>query len=126
MKSFVIALFIGVMLVCGSMLYMWNLEEQTEDMLEINSQISQSIERDDYSGAMGKIEELSEKIESFEDFFLATGNHIEIDNIKSSLAELEVFAEYEMKGDSLAKANVLEFMILHLPESVRFRIGNVL
>lgn len=126
MKSFVIALIIGFLLVLGSVFYMAELERQTENMAEINTKILQMISEDDYVLAMRCIKELSEEIENFEDFFLATGNHMEIDNIKSNIAELKAFAQCEIKSDSLAKANMLEFMILHLPESVRFRVGNVL
>ena len=126
MKSFITAITIAVILICGSLFYSKHLENESRSLLRINGNISDAILKDDYPSAEMYIDELEDNIDSFEEFFLATGNHAEIDSIKTNLAELRSFSKGGMKWDALAKTYVLDFLLSHLPENMRLKIGNIL
>lgn len=126
MKSFVTAIIIAVILISGSLFYSKHLEKESLALLNLNGNITDAINSDDYLSAEAYINEFSDNIDSFEEFFLATGNHAEIDSIKTNLAELRSFAKGGMKEDALAKTYVLDFLLSHLPENMRLKIGNIL
>ncbi len=126
MKSFITAIVIAALLISGSLFYSKYLEKESYALLEINSKISDAISSDDYTLANFYITEFSNTIDGFEEFYLATGNHTEIDCIKTNLAELRSFAKGKMKEDALAKTYVLDFLLTHLPENMRLKIGNIL
>ncbi len=126
MKSFITAIIIAAILFSGSIIYTKKLYSESQKLLDITHQIYDSLNNDDYIGAKDSIDELHDMVSDFESFFLATGNHIEIDNIKMNLSELRSFAEGGMKSDALAKTYVLQFLLEHLPESMRLSIENIL
>lgn len=126
MKSFVVALVIAVTMVGGSIFYSHSLEDRSKSLRGQCYEIENALKDCDFTSAKENIKKLEDNVESFEDFFLATGNHIEIDNIKINLSELRSFTEQEMQGDALAKTYVLEFLFEHLPETMKVRIGNIL
>lgn len=126
MKSFITAIAIAAILISGSLFYSKHLEKESAGLLEINSKITDAITSDDYATANFYIDEFTDTVDGFEEFFLATGNHAEIDSIKTNLAELRSFAKGRMKEDALAKTYVLDFLLTHLPENMRLKIGNIL
>ena len=112
-------------LILGGFLYSNNLVQESEHLSYLNRNIIASLEKENYDKAQTQINELTRQVEEFKVFFLATDNHIEIDNIKLNLSELQAFAENEMQGDALAKAKVLEFLFSHLPENTELKLGNI-
>ena len=125
MKSFIIALFLGAFLLVSSKIYIAKLESASQKLLDINASISQSIENEDFSAAADSTKKLSDELSDFETFFAALGNHQEIDNIETSLAELESFIDGEQKYDALSKTNVLTFLFEHLPKNSKLKIENI-
>ena len=125
MKSFIIALFLGAFLLVSSKIYIAKLESASQKLLDINASISQSIENEDFSAAADSTKTLSDELSDFETFFAALGNHQEIDNIETSLAELESFIDGKQKYDALSKTNVLTFLFEHLPKNSKLKIENI-
>lgn len=125
MKSFLLAIAIAMALILGGFLYSNNLVQESEHLSYLNRNIITSLEEENYDKAQMQINELARQVEEFKVFFLATDNHIEIDNIKLNLSELQAFAKNEMQGDALAKAKVLEFLFSHLPENTELKLGNI-
>ncbi len=125
MKSFLLAIAIAMALILGGFLYSNNLVQESEHLSYLNRNIITSLEEENYDKAQTQINELTRQVEEFKVFFLATDNHIEIDNIKLNLSELQAFTENEMQGDALAKAKVLEFLFSHLPENTELKLGNI-
>lgn len=126
MRSLVTALIIAALLILGSEIYMVRLENTSEELSEINTEVFEAINNDDYETALGHIDELSEKMDSAEMFFGAMGNHEETDKINMSIAELRGYAEEERRADAAAKCRVLRFLFGHLPENSRLKIENIL
>lgn len=126
MKSFIITILIGAVMVTGSILYARHLEKEADSLLGITKEIKSAINNDDYENAEKHIDKLNKRVNKFEKFFLATGDHIEIDNIKIHLSELKSFNGHNMKSDALSKVYVLEFLFSHLPHNSQVRMGNIL
>lgn len=126
MKSFITTLIIAVTLITGSFLYTGHLRTESEKLLDITLTIKTSVLNENYARAKEELTNLTHKVSDFEDFFLTTGDHLEIDNIKINLAELKSFIYHRKKTDALSKIYVLEFLFRHLPESSRLCIGNIL
>lgn len=126
MKSFIVTLIIGAVMVTGSIFYAQHLKTESGKLTDITKDIKTSINNEDYETAAKEIDKLDKYVNKFEKFFLATGDHLEIDNIKIHLSELKSFNKHEMKSDALSKIYVLEFLFTHLPHSSQLRIGNIL
>ena len=126
MKSVIITLIIGAAMIGGSILYSSYLDRESKKRSHITSDIKTCVLNDDFNKAQEKISELNKSVEHFEKIFLATGDHIEMDNIKIHLSELKSYAEYRKKSDALGKIYVLDFLFEHLPRNSQIRIGNIL
>lgn len=126
MKSFLSAMIIAILLVWGSGSYMSELESISMELYDVNSSAYDSIEAEDYQAAEADIDEIYSVLEKHHMFFAAMGNHTELDNIKTNLAELEVYTKSREKYDALSKCSVLSFLFEHLPANSRLRIENIL
>lgn len=126
MKSFVITVIIGICMVTGSIFYTNHLKSESDKLSDITDQIKICVKNDDYNGATQQLDQLKKCVDKFEKFFLATGDHIEIDNIKINIAELDSFIKHEKKSDAISKVYVLEFLFSHLPHNSEVKIGNIL
>ncbi len=126
MKSFVITVIIGICMVTGSIFYTNHLKSESDKLSDITDQIKICVKNDDYNGATQQLDQLKKSVDKFEKFFLATGDHIEIDNIKINIAELDSFIKHEKKSDAISKIYVLEFLFSHLPHNSEVKIGNIL
>ena len=126
MRSVIITLIIAVGMVSGSVMYASHLKEQSEMLSEITKDIKDDIINENYSSAAAGIKRLDKNVSRFEKFFLATGDHIEMDNIKTNISELKSYTKHKMKGDAMSKVYVLEFLFEHLPHNNQVKIGNIL
>ena len=126
MKSFITALAIAAALISGSLFYMSKLETASDELSDINKAITANLTRDEFKSAYENIKKLRDELERVEPFLAMLGNHEEIDNIESNLAELEHYTEGEHKVDAIAKTGVLSFLFEHLPKNSRLKIENIL
>ena len=126
MRSVIITLIIAVVMVGGSVMYASHLKEQSEMLSEITKDIKDDITNENYSSAADGIKRLDKNVSRFEKFFLATGDHIEMDNIKTNISELKSYTKHKMKGDAMSKIYVLEFLFEHLPHNNQVKIRNIL
>ena len=94
--------------------------------MQIIDDIEICINNDDFKTAAEHIEKLSNEISDFEPFFLATGDHAEIDNIEINLSELKSLTEGELKSQALAKVYVIKFLFKHLPQNTFLSFENIL
>lgn len=126
MRSLIITLIIGTVMIGGSILYTSHLSDCSEQLSDIAEKIEYQIKKDDFGSANKFIKKLNKEVDKFEKFFLATGDHLEMDNIKINISELKSFSEHKQKSDALSKVYVLQFLFEHLPHNNRIRIGNIL
>lgn len=126
MKSVVVSVIIAIIVIAGSLFYTSSLEKVSEELIEINKQVSERIEAEDYSGANSEIERLSGYLDSRRAVLDAIGNHEEMDNIEMNLSELEEYTKGEKKTDALSRCRVLDFLFEHLPLNYKLKLENIL
>lgn len=126
MKTFVITLIMGIFMVCAGNIYTYRLENESRMLTGLTTEIESAIKNDDFDTAGNFLEELDNDVKKFEKFFLATGDHLETDNIKINISELKAFIHCGEKSEALSKTYVLEFLFSHLPNSSHINIGNIL
>ena len=126
MRSFIIALLIALTLILAGASYNHNLIEESNHLSHLNDNIIVSLENENYNRAQMQIDELSKQVEKFKIFYFMTDNHTEIDTIKLTIAELEIYTRKKEQTDALAKANSLAFLLRHLPENTEIKWGNIL
>lgn len=126
MRSLVVSIAIGIIMVAGSIFYTQHLENLSEQMLEINESIGRSIHENNFESASIKTEELHKLMDGKRMVMEATGNHEELDEIEMNLFELESYIDAKNSADAAAKCNVLEFLIEHLPKNFKLKIENIL
>ncbi len=125
MRSFILAVTIAIALIIAGAFYSHNLIEESDHLSHLNDNIIVSLEDKNFNRAQAQIDELARRIEKFKLFYFMTDNHAEIDTIKLSLAELEIYTRKEEQIDALAKANSLSFLLSHLPENTALKWGNI-
>lgn len=125
MKSFILAMTLAFALVFTGLLYSHNLVEESNHLSHLNDNIILSLENENYSRAQMQLDELNKRIEKFKVYYFMTDNHIEIDNIKLCIAELEIYTKKKQQADALANANSLAFLLDHLPENTELKWGNI-
>jgi hypothetical protein len=125
-KSFITSLVIAAILITGGIIYTTQLSKKSNNLMQIIDDIEICINNDDFKTATEHIEKLSNEISDFEPFFLATGDHAEIDNIEINISELMSLTEGELKSQALAKVYVIKFLFKHLPQNTFLSFENIL
>ena len=126
MKSFIVAVFIGVFMIVGCILYMKEVEDVSDKLKNLNEEVIVFLENDDFEGAKqahGRVESfLEEKLI----MLAATGNHEELDQMQIYLSQVCEYIEERQKGDALAFCESLDIMFKHLPKDYRLKAENIL
>ncbi len=125
MKSFLLTIFLGILLVIGSTLHMYKLKSSAEELIDCNDTLTEQLYNSDFEGALSSIDTLHEKICEIEPFYESLGDHTEINIIEQNLAELKSFTEGEQKYDAISKAYVLSCLFEHLPKNLQLRLENI-
>jgi outer membrane murein-binding lipoprotein Lpp len=126
MRDFVIAIVLAVVVVSGSMLYSSHIDKVSREMAETNQKIEQSLREDDFEEAKKGVEQLSAYIDKKKFTLAATINHEMIDKIEIYLSELNQYIEGENKVDALARTDVLDVLLEHVPQNYKLKIENIL
>lgn len=126
MRSLVVSLVIGVAIVWGSVAYTARLESLSKEMLAVNSQIMDYIEHEEWDKAEAKIQYLYNFVNDRRMAMEATGDHEVLDKIEMNISELIAYNDAEMKADAMAKCQILDFLITHLPKNFKLKIENIL
>lgn len=126
MKSLIISLIIGALIVWGSVEYTSGLEKISGQLASDSREVRRLIESEQFGEALTGVDEIDFYLEQKRAVMDATGKHNEMDEIEMNLAELRVYTESGNKADALAKCDSLEFLFEHLPKNFKLRIENIL
>lgn len=126
MKSFIIAVSIGVVMITGCILYMVRVEKISENLIDLNKEIISSLEKEDYEGAKHALKGASDYLEKELIMLAATGNHTELDQMQIYISQISEYISEKHKGDALAQAKALMIMFKHLPKNYRLKPENIL
>lgn len=105
---------------------MKRLENISSELSQINDNVKNAIMSEDYDIARTQIDKLYECIDNSHLFFATMGNHSELDNIETNLAELRGYTEGRSKYDAMSKCYALSYLFEHLPGNSRLKIENIL
>lgn len=126
MKSLIISVIIGALMVWGSIEYTKSLDNIASTLTSYNDVVKECIDKSDFDGAAQNIEKISEYIDLKRKLLNITGKHAEMDEIEITIAEMKSYNHSQIKEDVLAKCNSLDFLINHLPKNFKLRIENIL
>lgn len=126
MKSVIAALTLILSVLIGGGVYTSSLVRVSNELSEMNAAVQSSLENNYMESAEHQIEQMRGYLEDKEEVLSAMGDHDELDEIKMNIAELEQYVKGKMKVDALAKSEVLEFLLEHMPENYRLKLRNVL
>lgn len=126
MRSFIVALCMGVLMVTGCVLYMIKVEDISENLIKLNNEIISMIEKEDYKEAEKALKKTSDYLEHKLIMLAATGNHTELDQMQIYISQVEEYIAEEHKGDALAYCKSLMIMFKHLPKNYRLKAENIL
>lgn len=126
MRSFIVALCIGIIMVGGCILYMMEVEDISDELKNLNEKVIDNIKVEQYFEAEENLKKLSGYFEGKLIMLAATGNHTELDQIQIYISQIDEYIKEEQKGDALAFCESLDIMLQHLPKNYRLRPENIL
>lgn len=126
MKSFITSLIIAAVVIGSSLFYVHHISGISEEMIEENEKVIQSLETEDFDGALKGLNKLTERMDDKRTILAATGNHEELDKIEIYMLEARQYSEENCREDALARCRVLEMLFEHLPKNYRIRLENIL
>ena len=126
MKGVIISVCIAVCIVAGSVVYTNHMGRVSEELGEINDEIMECLDREDYSAAGENIKKLTEYLDENRTVLAATGSHEELDNIEMNVSELAGYIEGEEQTDAQSRCKVLSFLFEHLPKNYEMKLENIL
>ncbi len=126
MKSFIIAVLIGMFMITGCLLYMKEVEDVSDELKNLNKETIALLENEDYEGAKGAHRQVEKFFEEKIIMLAATGNHTELDQMQIYISQVFEYIEEEQKGDALAFCESLDIMFKHLPKNYRLKAENIL
>lgn len=126
MKSFIVAICIGTIMVVSCTLHINSVESISKQLIDKNSSMISFIEADDFENAKQAHKEVSAFLEDKHLILAATGNHTELDQMQIYLSQISEYIEAHHKGDALAGCKALMIMFKHLPKNYRIKAENIL
>lgn len=126
MKSFWIAVLIGVFLIGGGVAFNKNIDSVTEEMSEKEKRITALIASSDFSGAEREIEGLGEYIDEKMIVLASVVDHKIIDDIELCVAEIKGYTGERDRPEAMARCKKLEHLINHLPINYKVTLQNIL
>ncbi len=126
MRSFLIALGIGVLLIAGSTFCLWRTTEVSEELAAQNQRAVSLLEGGCSAEAGEELESLVELVNERRGTLEAMGEHDSIDKIETYAAEAKQYAFMGQIADALAKCRSLDILIEHMPKNYQLRWENIL
>lgn len=126
MKSLILSLVIGALIVWGSTAYTGGLERISNRLANDAAEVRRLINEENFDEALHQIDDMRLFLEQKRTMMEATGKHDEIDEIEISLEELRAYTESGSQSDASARCAAVEFLFRHLPKNFKLRIENIL
>ncbi len=126
MKSFIISVIIGILVVWGCMYSTHCIERVSAELKEDNKKIVEFLKKDDYEEAEKVADNMSEYLDKEKTRLAIIMDHTDLDKIELGIAELEGYIEGKIKTDALAKCSMIDVMVRHMPKNYKVKFENVL
>ena len=126
MKGVIISVCIAAIIVTGSIVYTKHMGKVSEELGNINDEIMDKLEEENYESAMAKIKELSDYLDKNRTVLAATGNHEEFDKIEMNISEMLGYTEGGQQTDAVSCCKVLSLLFKHIPKNYEMKLENIL
>lgn len=126
MKSFWIAVVIGVFLIGGGIMFNKNIDSVTRELSEKEKKITSMIENKNFQEAEMEIEEISRYIDDKMIVLASVVDHKDVDDIELCVVEIKGYVKEKDKPSAVARCKKLEHLINHLPINYRVTLQNIL
>lgn len=126
MKSFIVSLIIGALVIFGSIFYTDRIEMVSEKLVEDNAEIINCLKKEDFETAGKLTADMSDYVNKKKLSLAIIMDHSDLDKIEMGIAELEGYIEGEIKTDALAKCSMIDVMVRHMPKNYKLKLENIL
>jgi len=125
MKSFIAALVIFVVMIGTGIASLDYIENVSEKMVAKNDEIKKAVSDRDFEKAHTLADELDELVNDKRAILSTTMEHNNIDTIEIYVNELKQYVSEGISADALARCEVIEMLLKHLPKNYKLRIENI-
>lgn len=126
MKSFFLALILGITIFAGGMLLSNKINTITSSIGEKNKQLYSALELKDQKIAKDTLHEAEKEFKKYKVLLEATSDHEELLRIELEYAAIGEFISEDQFGDALASCSEIELLINHLPSNFEIKAENIL
>ncbi len=126
MRSFIISLIIAGIVVASSLFFVGEIEKVSKSVGESVEEIVEALDAEDFEKAGALTEEMAEYVDREKITLAVIMDHTQLDKIESEIAELEGYIKGRVKNDALAKCNVIDVQVRHMPKNYKLKIENIL
>ncbi len=126
MKSFLVSLLIGAIVVAGSVFYTSRIEKVSGVLVKSNRDIINYLKEEDYKKAAEVTRNMAEYVDKEKLSLAIIMDHTDLDKIEMGLAELEGYVVGEVQTDALAKCSMIDVMLRHMPKNYKLKLENIL
>lgn len=126
MKGLITAICLAAAIAAGSFWYMHEVSEISDNLLQMDKTITDSLNTEQYNDAVEEIRRLDDYIDKKRTLLSATGNHEQLDKIEMNIKELSGYAEGGGKNDAISLCRVLSVMFEQLPRDYKITLENIL
>ncbi len=126
MKSFIVAIFVAVLLAAGSLWHSSYVDKTTDEIIIRTEDVAEAVVAEDYQAARGLAKKLREVIAREEDVLGVICDHKDYYEIKRTIGELSAYIDEEDEGESLAHCSAIITMTERISEMSKPYISNIL
>ena len=126
MKSFICAVIIAALMICGGIAFNINIRSISDSLTAECDEINTAAADGDFDAALEKILELSDEVKRRKTTLASVINHENIDEIEVCISELTGYAENGNKAETAVHCLRLKHLLEHLPENYSVTAQNIL
>ncbi|MGE4282523.1 MAG: DUF4363 family protein [Clostridia bacterium] len=126
MKTFKLSILLLIFIVLGVILYMYILNDISDQMLADIGELEEAVRSEDWGDAEKQLDDIHKTWEKTEKRMAMMVNHNEIDVIKLTLAKLSQYVHYRETADFMAESASLKLLIKHIPNKEKINLANLL
>jgi len=125
MKDVLISLILSVIMIFTISSSIKYLNTVSQNLSELNDEIEQNINDENWEEAYKITIEYTEKWQSYSKKIKLFLDHQEIDNIETELWQLPQYIKEKSKDEALASVYVLKYLLNHIADIEKIKIENI-
>lgn len=126
MKSFKLAIVLLILIIAGSIVYIYSLNNASNILVSEISNLEDSVKSSNWDSAEKQVDTLQNKWNKTEKWMSTLIDHQEIDSIQLTLAKLTQYVHEKETTDIMAESASLKLLIKHIPGKEKVDLTNLL